>query len=153
MKTLRTWFPKLESVKDAKDASKQGLYGILAFAAMNLLGVFFAIYFNKSPSDQSLLDTQGVQDQMIGGFIVLPIILIAAYRVYSGKGWIAGGFILVWFLIEVTVKVVSGTTSFGWIICYAAIAMMIINGIRGCWWIRASKSNSETLMTDEKTAG
>ena len=152
MDALEEWFlPKLGSYEAARVASKLGSYGVLAFAAMNILGVVLAVYFNQSPVDKSVLDAEAVQEHILGALILPPLILIIAYRVYVGKGWFVAGLVLVWFLAEISLKILGGTTNVLSIMSYVVIASMMINGIRGCWWIRGAGSVPETTEPDDQT--
>lgn len=130
------WFPKVEDSKAAKSCSKQGAAGVVVFAAMNLLGAAFAFFSSKSPVDAQAIDAQGIQDYIVGAFITVPVLLYFAYRIYQGKGWLAAGLVLLWFITETGFKVAGGSTNGGWVFFYMAIAAMIINGLRGCWWFR-----------------
>ena len=136
------WFPTIQSIDDAKKLTRQGAFGVLLFAAMNLLGLFLAYYARQSPVDGHALDAQSIQDQVIGAFIVMPPLLFFAWRVYKGKGWLAAGLVLTWFVVEVSLKIAGGSTNVGWIIFYLAVAAMIFNGMRGCWWLRKSAPSS-----------
>jgi len=132
------WFPTIEAQDDAKKLAKQGSGGVLLFAAMNFLGVLFAYYAKKSPVDARAIDVQGVQDYIIGAFIIIPLLLFFAWRVYKGKGWLVAGLVLTWFIAESLIKIAGGTTNLGWVFFYVAVAAMIFNGLRGCWWLRKS---------------
>src|SRR5690606_23564160 len=105
------WFPKIDGIEDAKALTKKGAIGVLIFAAMNMLGLIFVLYLNQSPVNTGALDAQGVQDQIIGSVIIIPLLLFFAYRVYIGKGWIAGGLVLVWFVVEIALKTMGGTAN------------------------------------------
>jgi|GEM_PF-3466124 hypothetical protein len=133
---LDKWFPKIEAPDGARSLTKQGAIGILLFAGMNLLGVLFAVYAGKSPTDQSAIDAQEVQDYVVGNVILLPLLLFFAYRVYTGKGWFVGGLTLAWFIAEIGLKIAGGSTNIGWIIFYFFVVVGMVNGIRGCWWLR-----------------
>lgn len=143
MEIFSKWFPGIERREDAKGLAKQGAIGVLIFVAMNISGLFFAVYFNQSSVDGGALDAQGVQDQIVGTVILLPFLLFFAYRVYVGKGWIVGGLVLAWFALEITLKVIGGTANIGWIIFYAFVVGMLVNGIRACWWFRGAQKNEE----------
>lgn len=130
------WFPKIEVHNDAKKLAKQGSIGVLIFSLLNLIGVLVAYYAHKSPTDLSALDMQGIQAYITGAFIVIPFLLLCAWRIYIGKGWLMAGIALVWFVLETAVKVAGGTTNVGWMFFYVGVASMIFNGLRGCWWLR-----------------
>jgi hypothetical protein len=130
------WFPKIETSDGARKIAKQGTFGVLIFALMNLLGVLFAYYLNKSPIDQQAIDAQSVQEHIVGAFMVMPLLLFFAYRIYRGKGWIVAGVALTWFVAEAGLKIASGSTNVGWIFFYVVVAGMMLNGLRACWWLR-----------------
>jgi hypothetical protein len=137
------WFPKIENEETAKAISKQGAYGVLIFVAMTLLGAAFVYFAGKSPVDGSSTNQEDVINQIIGTIILIPIQLIMAWRIYKGKGWLASIVVLLWFLTEIIFKIIGGTANIGWIFFYAIIAMAIINGFRGCWYLRGAKVSNE----------
>ena len=141
---LEKWFPEIHGFEDAKKLSKQGAIAILIFTAMNLLGVLLVVFGKISPVDGHSVLAEEIQNQIIGTAIILPILLIFSWRVYKGKGWLVGGLTFVWFLAEIAVKIAAGTTNIVWLIAYAAICAMLINGIRACWWV----CSSETISTE-----
>jgi len=54
---------------------------------------------------------------------------------------------LIWFIAESLIKVDNGTTNLGWIFFYIAVAAMIFNGLRGCWWLcKSAHLPSDKLM-------
>ena len=134
------WFPKIEVHEDAKKLTKQGGIGVLLFSALNFLGVLIAYYANKSPVDASTLDAQAIQDHVVGAFIVIPLLILFAWRIYKGKGWLVAGIALIWFVVEVVLKIAGGATNVGWMFFYVGVASMIFNGLRGCWWLRKTKT-------------
>lgn len=141
------WFPEIEDEDGAKKLAKQGAISLCIFAAMNLLGGIFAIYASKGPMGNALA-AQEVQYQVIWTLIIVPLLLIFAYRVYSGNGWLVSGLALIMFSIEAVLKAVSGATNIGWIIFYLALGGMMLNGIRACWWLR-SGSREQELASNE----
>jgi hypothetical protein len=136
------WFPKIEAFDGANKLAKQGAIGVVLFALMNLVGLLFAFYSSKSPVDQRAIDAEGMQDMVLGAFFVVPLLLFIAYRVYKGKGWLVAGLVLVWFIVEVGFKIAGGTTNVGWLFAYVALAAMMINGFRACWWLRKAEPHA-----------
>ncbi|MGB4765836.1 MAG: hypothetical protein WBH09_02895 [Rugosibacter sp.] len=134
------WFPNIEDESVAKSLSKQGAVGVLIFLIMNLSGVAIAYFFNKSPVDAQAIDAQGVSDHVIGAIIMTPLLLLFAYRIYRGNGWLVAGIVLVWFIAEAALKVASGSANVFWVLAYCALAAMIANDARGCWWLRSAPS-------------
>ncbi|MBK8188789.1 MAG: hypothetical protein IPK77_16900 [Cellvibrio sp.] len=133
------WFPEIVNESTAKSLSKQGAYGVLIFIAMTLLGAAFVYFAGKSAVDGSSATPEDVLNQIIGTAILIPVQLVMAWRIYQGKGWLVSIVVLLWVIAGITLKIVGGTTNIGWLICYAAIATMMINGLRGCWHIRHIK--------------
>jgi hypothetical protein len=142
-----TFFPKIEAPDVARNLSKQGAMGILVLAGMYLLGALIALFANKSPVNLSGIDAQQAQDQVIGAVFVLPVLLFFAYRVSTGKGLYVAGLTLAWFLAEIAMKIAGGSANFGWMIFYVSVAAGMVNGIRGCWWLR-KLSNSANLVSE-----
>ena len=137
------WFPRIEANDGARKLAKQGAIGVLIFTAMNVAALLSAYYLGISAFDRSQLDAQGVQFQLFGGAVLVPLLLFFAYRVYTVKGWFVSGLVLAWFILEITMKVAKGTTSFVWFIPYIAIAAAMLNGVRACWWLRNENRTKE----------
>ncbi len=137
---LKKWFPQITDSIAAKSLTKQGAGAVLIYAGMNIFGAVFTYFLSKSPVDARAFDSQQVLSQIIGNVMVSLLLLFFAYRVYKGKGWFAGGLTLVFFLIEIWFKIANGTTNIGWLLFYIAVTAMLINGIRGCWWMRKNQS-------------
>lgn len=145
------YFPKIDHSETARKLSKEGSYGVLIFVGMYVLGMVFAVFFNQDPMGLQPLDAQGVRNHVIGSAILIPIMMVFAYRVSVGKGWFVAGLVLVWFLVEITWKVASGSANVGWFVFYVAVAAMIVNGMRGCWWMRSADSDQAALPAKSKT--
>ena len=140
------WFPEIDGEESALKSSKQGAYGVLIFIAMNLIGVALVYFAEKSPVDGGNATQEDILNHILGASIIIPILLIMAWRVFKGKGWLVSILVLLWFIVETALKVLGGTTNIGWVIFYIAVASMLINGIRGCWYIRKiSKSENEKI--------
>ena len=133
---LNKWFSKIDKVDEAKKATTQGAVGVLLFAAMNSLGALIAYYASRSPVDGSAIDAQAVWNQVVGTFVVIPLLLFFAWRIHNGKGWLVAALVLAWFTAEIALKVSGGTTNVGWMLFYVVVWAMIFNGARGCWWMR-----------------
>ena len=140
------WFPEIDGEESALKSSKQGAYGVLIFIAMNLIGVALVYFAEKSPVDGGNATQEDILNHILGASIIIPILLIMAWREFKGKGWLVSILVLLWFIVETALKVLGGTTNIGWVIFYIAVASMLINGIRGCWYIRKiSKSENEKI--------
>ena len=129
-------FPPVDTPSTAKRFAERGAYGVLVFVVMYLLGLLFAAYLNQDPVNLEPLDAQSARDQVIGSAILIPVLLLFAYRVFIGKGWLVAAIVLVWFAAETSWKVLSGSSNAGWIFFYVAVAALIANGLRGCWSLR-----------------
>ena len=87
----------------------------------------------------------------IGIVLVALLIFFGAWRIFTGKGWLSAILVTILFVVESSAKIVSGTTNAGWIIVYVAVFSTLINGIRGCWWIRASARKAPHENLDSTT--
>jgi uncharacterized membrane protein len=148
----RKWFPPIANHDDALKMCKEGAIGVLAFATMNVAGVLFAIFAQKSAVSGRTISNDDVQSFLIGSALVIPLLLWLAYRIKQGRGWLASGFVLLWFLVEIGSKIANGTTNPGWLIAYAAIAAALANGIRGSWWVRRSGGNISEVPPNSTSA-
>lgn len=133
---MADYLPKIDTPETAKKLTKHGAIATLVFVAMNLLGTALVYFAAKSPEDGKALDAEAVQDHLIGTILLLPPLLFFAYRIYTGKGWLVAGIVLAWFVGEALLKIVGGTTNVGWMFAYAVLTLMLLNGLRGCWWLR-----------------
>lgn len=133
------WFPPIDSPEQARKSANQGAVGLLIFTAMYLLGAAFAYFANRSPVDGQAASAVDIQNQVLGNLILVPFLLFFAYRVHKGKGWLACSLALLWFAAEALIKLASTPTNVGWIFFYFAVAALLVNGIRGCWWLRQKR--------------
>ena len=133
------WFPKIDSTEVAMSQAKVGGYGGIAFLVLNLLGAAVIYFFSQSASTGESLSSEDVMAAMLGLSIVIPFLLFLTYRVFKGKGWLAAIVLITWFLIEITTKVASGTFNAAWMFCYLAILGSMVNGFRGCWYLKQNK--------------
>ena len=140
------WFPEIDGEEYAIKSSKQGAYGVLIFIAMNLLGVALIYFAEKSPVDGANATEEDILNHILGAIIIIPIMLIMAWRIYKGKGWLVSILVLIWFFVEIALKILAGTTNIGWIVFYIAVAAMLINGIRGCWYLRKISKSENTKI-------
>ena len=137
--------PKIETPDGARSLTKQGAIGILLFAGMYLVGIVVVLYTGKSVVDLRPIDAQGMQDRVIGSVVALTVLLFFAYRVYTGKGWFVAGLALALFIAEIGLKTYGGTTNVGWFIFYFFVAVAMLNGVRGCWWLRKRPSPKDVV--------
>lgn len=133
---FKKYFPAIDSQETAKEMSKQGALGVLIFTGMNLFGLIFMYLAGTSPVDGSEATLTDIQDQLIGTAVLIPILLFMAWRIFKGKGWLASTLALLWFIAEIAMKILGGTTNIGWMIAYIAIVGMMVNGFRACWFQR-----------------
>jgi hypothetical protein len=147
MELLKRYFPKVENADIAASLARQGAYGVIIFVAMYVVGLMVAAFFDLDPVNLQPLGVQDVRDQVIGSAIVIPILMAFAYRVFVGKGWLVAALVLAWFVGEASWKVASGSANAGWVIFYAAVAAMMVNGVRGCWWLRNRESDRESVFS------
>jgi hypothetical protein len=130
------WFPTLDSAESAKQAARQGGLGGLLFAGSYLIGIIFVAFFKTSPVDKSAVAGDDALYWMAASAVLTAAIFLLAWRVSTGKGWVSAGILLIWFVLEIATKIVGGTTNIGWMFAYAAVAAMLFNGLRACWWLR-----------------
>ena len=142
MALISDWFEKIDSDEAARSQAKQGSYGGLAFVAMNLVGMAVIYYYSTNSSTGEALASEDVMYVGLGYAILIPVQLFLVYRIYNGKGWLASIVLIAWFLVEVGTKVANGTTNVGWVICYVFLTVMLVNGFRGCWYL---KKNQESV--------
>jgi hypothetical protein len=141
---LAKWFPPIDNRAKAAELSRQGALGVSLVTASYMLGAAFSYFFDldmgtgeafKSASDKGAA--------LVGIIVTIPVLAVAAWRVYQGKGWLAAGLVGVLFLGDVIIKISTGTTNAGWMIAYVAVFGMLINGVRACWWLRAERQRSK----------
>jgi hypothetical protein len=58
------------------------------------------------------------------------LILFFSWRLWTGKGYVSGILLLILFLIEAVFKLVSNPGIFIWVLFYAGLAIIFVNGIR-----------------------
>jgi hypothetical protein len=119
----------------ARAAAKKGAIAGLVFAGMYVLGTLMLVYAGMSPTTggaSTAYQEQGVY-LVIADVILTLIILFFSWRVWSGRGYISGTLMLLWFICEAVLKVLGGSANIGWIFFYFAMMLAMIEGIRGCW--------------------
>lgn len=84
-----------------------------------------------------------------GSVIELSLLLLCAWRFWIYRGAILGPICLLLYVVEIVLKITSGTTNIGWILAYLAIGAMIINGIRGAWSFRMVGKGAHEWLSKE----
>ncbi len=131
---MSRWFPEVDDHEGVRKALNAGFYAALAFAAMNLLGIAYLFFANRLPG---LGQPQSFAGAVIGMIVELGITAVAAWRFKIGKGLVWGAIIFLLFVVEIIVKIVSGTAGVASIFFYAVIGAGLVNGIRGAWAARS----------------
>lgn len=92
---LSKWFPAIATIEDAMKLAKQGAIGVLLFTAMNILGAVFAYFLSQNPNNAESLNAQGVREVVLGITFLIPFLLLFAWRIYKGKGWLVSGLVII----------------------------------------------------------
>jgi len=126
------------TVEGARKATKTGMWGSLAFAATLCLGLILNLSPDWRPNDGSLppIDPYSYYSYIVGASVELVIVLSAGFRFWQGKGWLIGTIVIIIFLFEIVGKIAGGTARVGWLLFYAAVALALINGVRGARALR-----------------
>jgi uncharacterized membrane protein YjfL (UPF0719 family) len=127
---MSKWFPDVDDQEGVNEALKLGYFGAIAFAVMIGLGMVFLLFAGHLPGE---IDGDSKAAGIVGIGIEMVVALIAAWRFKNGKGLVWGSVVLLMFVVEIALKIGNGSTNVGWFIAYAAIAMALVNGIRGAW--------------------
>lgn len=134
--SMNKWWVKVDGADAARDMCKQGTYGALAYAVFNIIG-FIVIYTTQQRvTDGTMLSSGDVEASMFGIAASLPLILFMAYRINKGRGWLSAAILAAMFVFDAVAKVVGGTTNIFWVIFYSCCIFMLVNGVRGCWYLR-----------------
>ena len=142
------WIMGVDSLDDAKKATKSGMYGALAFAALSVLGVAFSVWSGLDTNGGSIGDEK--VGYLVGASFEVLLALFAAFRFYRGKGWLIGAIVTVLFVAEVAAKLLGGVRpNIGFLVMDAAIIAMLWNGIRGAW---ATKRLAKIAVLDDTSA-
>lgn len=118
--------PKFETMDDINKALRTAATCGLIFAAMLLLGMLLVCFGSDVPAEDKL-------GSMIGIGVEFLLILLFTWRFSMHLGIVSGILLLALFLLETSLKIVSGTTHAGWMIVYAALILGIVNGLRACF--------------------
>ncbi len=69
-----------------------------------------------------------------------------AWRVRTGQGWLAGGILLAWWIVEALFKILAGQMGFLIIALYLAGMVNLGLGIRACWRLRDRPMTEEEIV-------
>ena len=125
--------PQYEDAYTENMEAARTSWGGWLFTASLVLGGIFAL-FGQSPVDKG----ETYADATTGIIILATAIIAAAFtwRVHIGKGWIAGGVLLIWWAVEVVGKLTGGTLNIGWAIFHIAGMANLFLGVKACWLLR-----------------
>ncbi|MBV9881953.1 MAG: hypothetical protein JO276_03000 [Sphingomonadaceae bacterium] len=131
---MSAWWNDVETQHGAKGATRNGMFAALGFAG--ILGIT-AVYLGVTGTlPRQNLDPLGRIIAMTFVGLEIAACLLAAWRFRMGKGWLAGGIVLLIFVIEIGFKLFSGFFGIAWYLLYFAIFMGLANGVRGAWALR-----------------
>jgi hypothetical protein len=124
---------------EQREIARKTWGGWLMVASL-LLGLVFAAATGKSTVIKGdTIDIFGVA----GIGIEAALVAFLAWRVHTGKGWLAGSFLLGIWAVEVIGKLVGGTLNIGWGIFHIAIATNLFFGVRACWRLKGQPEEPE----------
>lgn len=132
---MEKFLPKLETLEDINKVIRNGGIAGLVFAGMALLGLLFVVFSGSLPNEAAYTPEDKLYS-MAGIGVEIAIVLFLTWRFWAGRGYVSGIILLALFLLEATVKFSSGASGVAWIFLYAAIALSLVNGIRGCFAYR-----------------
>jgi hypothetical protein len=128
----RQWLWRITSIDDAYQMARES-FGGAVFAILTLFGAVSALISAMRMHELSFDDISN----LIGMILAFATVVLCAYRVRIGKGWIAGLVLVLMDTAEIYLKVRSGAlTNPGWIAFHLAIFVSILMGEYACWQVR-----------------
>ena len=130
------WWPDVREAEGRRKAAQAGFIACVAMTILTAIGLVVLAVLHRSPADGSAAGGADIWGE-VGILLELAVFVTAGLRLRRGKGLIWGAVALVLFLLEVVVKLASGT-GITFAILYAAIVLSLVNGLRGAWAERVS---------------
>ena len=128
--------------RNPRDAARKTWGGWL-FAVTLVLGAIATL------AGYSPVTGQQEAPNNISAVIILISAGVAAFlswRVMTGKGWLAGSVLLLWWAGEILVKLLSGSLGIIWIAIHLAGFVNLAIGVRACWRLRGETSDKVDLV-------
>jgi hypothetical protein len=145
---MARWWPDVSDYDEAERATRQGMWASVAFIAMLALG-FALTAFMSDAAPGGPIDPNERALALAGIAVEAAIAMLAAWRFRLGKGWIPGTIVLLLFVIEIAVKLLSGGfLGVFWYVAYFFILAGLANGIRGAFALRGRTPLEPETLTN-----
>ena len=145
---MEKWWPKIIDRDSALATGKSGSIAGYVFAAMYIVGLISISITNSYDfADQTIPIEEkiGVIAGVLGAFI---LVVIWSWRIRSGRGYISSILLLLLFVFEIGVKIMSGFVGIFWYVIYLAMFITMINAVRGTWAYRKFKNDPDIEVFD-----
>ena len=124
-------FPVINTADIARQLARRAGYAGLFFAGMILLNAGILFFTTDTlPGFDDYMDPVARTSTLVSMGIESALILFFSWRLWTGKGYVSGILLLILFLIEAVFKLVSNPGIFIWVLFYAGLAIIFVNGIR-----------------------
>ncbi len=140
---MEKWWPKIIDKNSAIATAKLGSISGYVFAAMYALGLTSILLTSSYGfTDQTIPITDKLA-VIIGVLSALVFVIFWSWRIRSGRGYISSIFLLLLFIFEIGVKLMSGGVGITWYFIYLAMFITMINAIRATWAYRKFKDDPD----------
>lgn len=139
-----TIMKKIQCRQDALTLVRSGAYSGLTIIIWKVFGS--VILFVNGVS---------IVDFSIAFVPVLCLYSLLTWRVYFAKGWVSSILLLIFFCLDyIILNIIAGKFSTGFAAMYITIALGLLAGCKGCWWIHQHpESISDADMSENVSEG
>jgi hypothetical protein len=128
--------------RNPRDAARKTWGGWVFVATLVLGGI--SVIAGYSP-----LTGQEAPSSIVTAISILVSACVAAFlswRVMTGKGWLAGSVLLLWWAAEILIKLLGGSLGIIWIAIHLAGFVNLAIGVRACWRLRGMPAEEVDLV-------
>ena len=129
---MEKFFPHFGTLKDVRRWARAGAIAGYGYAAMVLISGWNVLASGLFPGNAKPITDSEKYLALIGTGIEVAVVLFLSWRLSSGKGHVSAIILLAIFLIAVLLRLVTRGAGLQWILVYASLAWLMLNGIRAC---------------------
>jgi hypothetical protein len=133
-RTRSLLFVPIATFAEAKRVARRATIVALIFAGMCVMGIYVTLQGISPITGQRDPEIVAILEIVtIFNVIFLLLILLLAWRISTGRGFVSAAFLLVWFVGEAITKVIGGSAGIGFGLVYFVMVLFLVDGVTATW--------------------
>ena len=127
-------------IVDAESALKSAKLGAIGGGVM-IAGLILPLIFFVLSGDPVVFDYETASGFYISQGLQVALAAFLTWRMWAAKGRFASILLLIWVIVEVSLKLASGQLNVGWMIMWFFVILSLIHSVRGHWKLHGIRNS------------